>query len=83
MLFKPTQSTQYINCNNTNATCETNANATNATNTTIVTNATSVKGFESYNMGLFVLYYETFGYDVDREVKPYYKILFKILTKIF
>lgn len=28
-----------------------------------------VQGFESYNMGLFVLYYATFGYDVDREVK--------------
>ncbi len=81
MLFKPTNTNCYnTNANNTNATCETNANATNATK---ATNAPSVKGFESYNMGLFVLYYETFGYDVDREVKPYYKILFKILTKIF
>ena len=28
----------------------------------------TVKNFQSYNMGLFVLYYETFGYDIDREV---------------
>jgi hypothetical protein len=55
------------NCDNADDTCEENY----------------VKGFQSYNMGLFVLYYETFGYDVDREVKPYYKILLKISPKIF